>query len=375
MHQSRSAVRRRWWRLLPLTVVLVTAACDSTTAPDAPTTLDTREALKDYQTLQSIFASDGWASFTALGGRSPLSTRAGVAAISTLGTLGDVRDGSGRRFAVSLMRELGAPRAPRSIAAVSSADPIVSDTIRGHTFTYNAATDQYAVDPTRTGAPADGVRFILYAVDATDRPIPDQEIGYADLTDESPLGVGDVALRLVAVKNGATILNYRTGVTFQDGAGQINVDGYVVDGTDRLDFTISANGTDDGGQTEIDLDFDLRLQPRGFRVVGDVQGVSESDDGAGTVALTVTHRENILRVDMDSDGQTLDGLISLNGRAYVTVTGDAQSPTLRGASGGPLTGEELLVVLAVVDTVDDVFDLVEDLVQPVDNLLALGWIL
>ena len=78
---------------------------------------------------------------------------------------------------------------------------------------------------------------------------------------------------------------------------------------------------------------------------------------------------------MEGDGETLDGEITLNGRTFVTVSGDAQQPTLVNASGAPLTGQELLVVLSIIDTIDDVFDLVEELVEPVDNLIVLAWVL
>jgi hypothetical protein len=362
--------RRVMGRVVPLTMVLFAAACDSTTAPQSDDTLDTRAALQDYQALERVFASEGWAGFTALSGRTPLSSRAAMSAIGALPNA--TRTGSARQFALEVLRD--AATAPGGDVAAASV-PIVSDTIRGRTFTYDPTADRYVVNPTRSGAPANGVRFIMYAVDAADKPIVTQEIGYADLRDEGSANGNDVALRLVAVERGKTMLDYRTSLEGRDGSGHLEVTGYAVEGTNTLTFSISADGENVGGNTELDVSFDLRLEPRGFHIEGTLSGVDDSTDGAGTVELVVHHREQTLRVDMNSDGQSIEGEISFNGNTYVTLTGDAKNPTMRGAGGDPITGEELLVVLAVVDIADDVFDLIEDLVQPVDNLIALGWVL
>ena len=67
--------------------------------------------------------------------------------------------------------------------------------------------------------------------------------------------------------------------------------------------------------------------------------------------------------------------VYLNGDVFATVSGDAGSPTILGASGNPVTGVELLVLQRVVDTVEDVFDLLEDLLDPVDDLVFLGMLL
>ncbi len=351
------------------------AACDATTAPQSSASLNTTEALRDYQTLDSVFASDGWAGFTALAGRTPLSGSANVAAVAALSEL---RDGaSSRQFAVRLLQSMNAanttPPAPATSAA--SRAPILSDTIRGRTFTYDAASGQYRVNGAVSGAPANGVRFVLYEVDAAGTPIAGREIGYADFTDEGTSSSDEIVLRLVAVERGVTILSYRTRATLREGDARITVDGSVADGANRLTFDIEATGNDVGGETEVEVRFDLALTPRDFEVSGSVRGIRDGADGAGIVDFTARHRQHTLHVTMEGDGETLDGEITLNGRTFVTVSGDAQQPTLVNASGAPLSGQELLVVLSIIDTIDDVFDLVEELVEPVDNLIVLAWVL
>jgi len=322
--------------------------------------------------LDSLFASDGWAGFTALAGRTPLSGAANVAAVAALS---DVKSGiSSRQFATRLLRAMsGAPTMPPAPAA--SQAPILSDTIRGRTFTYESSAGEYRVNSARTGAPTNGVRFVLYEVDANGVPLADREIGYADFMDEGASSSDEVVLRLVAVERGVTILSYRTGATLREGDARITVDGTVADGSNRLAFDIEATGSDVNGETEVAVTFDLALTPRDFEVSGSVRGIQDGNDDAGTVDLTVRHRQHTLHVDMVGDGGTLNGAITLNGRTFVTVSGNAQQPTLVNAAGAPLSGHELLVVLNIIDTIDDVFDLVEELVEPVDNLIVLAWVL
>ena len=74
----------------------------------------------------------------------------------------------------------------RSLAALGARMVRVADSSRsvlGHTFVIDVGTGEYAPDDGRGGAPLDGTRFILYAVDSTARSVvlPLSEIGYVDV--------------------------------------------------------------------------------------------------------------------------------------------------------------------------------------------------
>lgn len=371
MNVSRLATWRITRRLVPVLLLVAGAtACESTSAPESSPALDAQAALQDYAALQRIFASDGLTGIRALSGRTPMSRASGVQAVSHLASL--TEPATARLFAASLFRDMADARRDGAPAAIQ----VISNASRGRTFVYDAALDDYRVDSTRTGAPVNGVRFILYAVDASDRPIPSQEIGYADLLDDSPVIGDEVVLRLVAVERGSTVLDYRTrAVQLGEGTGRIEVNGFVVDGADRLAFTIGIDGEDVGGATELALDFSLRMEDRGFAVTGAVRGVDGDEEGDGDIDLTIRHGAHSLRVDLSSTSGEVDGEILLDDRRFVTLSGPHANPTVLGPGGAALTGAELLMVLHVVDVVDDVFDLVEDLLQPMDNLLVLGWLL
>ena len=355
--------------LLTLALLVGTAACEPATGPQTTAELDTKAALADYQALEKVFSSDGWAGLQSLGGRTPTSTNAAVAAVRSLPTV--AAGGSGRRFALDLFNDMAAARG----ANVPLAKTIISDRHIGKTLVYDSALDHYVVDPTRTGAPKNGVRFIVYEVDAASRPIGGREIGYADLLDEGANSGEAIALRLVLVTRGTTMLDYRMRVELRDTSGTIDVSGFAAEGASRLDFTIGLEGKTAGGRTLIDADFDLALKPQNFNISGTVRGVEEGRDGEGMVNVNVRHQQNTLKVDLKGSGGLLDGSIKFNGKIFVTISGSSKDPTLRGPSGQPLTGPEVLVVLSIMDIVDSVFDLIEDLVKPVDNLVVLGWIL
>ena len=370
MHDCLVTTRRVARRLAPALVLLLgLTACESASAPDEPTALDAQAVLQDYAAMQRVFGSDGMAGVRALSGRTPMSRASGAQAVTQLAALDNPQ--SARAFTASLFREMAEARRADAPAAIR----VIANASRGRTYVYDPSIDNYRVDPTRTGAPSNGVRFVLYAVDATDRPIPSQEIGHADLLDEGPVLGEEIVLRLVAVERGRTVLDYRTRVVqLGEGSGRLEVNGFVVDGADRLGFTISIDGEDIGGVTALELDVSLRMESRGFAVTGTVRGVDGEDDGDGEVSLTVRHGAHTMELEVTTSSGLVDGEILLDGRRFVTLRGPQDNPTVLGPTGAPLTGTELLMVLQIVDVVDDVFDLIEDLLQPMDNLIVLGWI-
>lgn len=360
----------RTLRLGALTAIACfAAACESTTAPDFG--LDFDEAAADYATLDTLFASAGWAGFQALEGRTPFgASGAAIEAVASLEL--SARPHGGRTFALQLasrMRDVVASGGTPALA------PIISGTTRGKTFVYDPTLGEYVLS-TRTGAPATGVRFILYDVDLTGTPIVGEEIGYADLIDEGDASAEDVALRLVVVANSVTVLDYATTLDLGLLQGTLTVEGFV-QGEDgpRLDFDIEATGTHFPSYSTLDVSFDLAVDARDFAIVGSVSGVREGVEGEGDIDLTVRHGSRSLRLDVTGTGGQLNGAFSIDGSLFATVAGPASNPTILSADGDPLTTAEIIVLHHIVDVVEDVFDFLEDLVDPVDEIVILGVIL
>lgn len=357
----------RLTQALTFALIAVTAACEPSTAP-ASESPDPAAALADYDALGQLLGSDGFVAVSGLGGRTPMSTGTAVAAMQGLPAL--MQDRGGRAYAIELFRA-AATEAKRP----SSESALISDLHRGRTLVYSASLDQYVIDSARAGAPVNGVRFIAYELDAEGRPLTEREIGYADLLDEGTGEANAIALRLKVVTHDLTTLDYRTRVALSTDAGSIDVSGFARDGAARFDFNIGVDARRVGTSTLIDADFQLGVPTRNFRVTGTVRDVEEGREGEGEVTVTAQHQANVLRSAVVGTAGVLDGTITWNGATFVTITGPAADPILRGRTGQPLTLQEVLMVRRVMRLNDDVFDLVEELVEPVEDLVLLGMIL
>lgn len=332
--------------LAVLALTALVAACGPSTAPEVPVPFDTDAALADYEAVGTLISSSDLASLRALGGRTPFSA---AGAPSRTGAQGE-----------------GGPQAA----------PLISDTHRGSTFVYDGADDRWVLDAARDGAPATGVRFVLYEVDEMGTPIGGEEVGHADLIDEGDGSAEDVALRLVVVTGGVTRLDYRTTVEIGLTFGEVTVLGSLIgDANAQLDFDIEVDATNTLSQSSLDIAFDLAVAGRDFTISGSVSGIEEGSDGMGEVALAVQHGSHTLEVDATGSAGQIDGTVSLNGDLFATIIGDAENPTIVSADGDALTLGEQLVLLGVLDTIEDVFDFIEDLVEPAGELVVLGFIL
>lgn len=363
MQTTTGAFGRRVVRGMGALTLVALTACESATGPSTAAALDPNLALGDYQAMDKILSTDALAGFRALGGRTGLRTSS---ALDAVGRFADVRNGAGvHDLTLSLARQLSAGTATKEI---------LSSRHRGMTLVYDATKDTYIVNPTRTGAPANGVRFVTYEVDASGKPITAQETGYADLLDEGATTGETVVLRLLVVHKGTTHLDYRTRLTFAGETGSISVDGFMSDGVAKLDFDVAVSSRKSGTSTLLDADFTLQVKAREFSVQGKARGVDEAS-GDGTVGLTVRHALNSVVVNIVGLNGTIQGTFLVNGGLLATATGNAKNPTITGPNGGQLTGGELLMLMHIVDMTDSVFDLVEDLVKPVGYIVVLGWLL
>lgn len=139
--------------------------------------------------------------------------------------------GLGERLGVS------APR--NAVRGGIAAVPRLPFELRGQTFVFDPTLQRYLPDSSRAGAPPNGVRFVLYAVDSlTGLPAVEREIGYAEITDEGDALPSGVALRLRVVAGGMTHLDYRVGADGTPTSGSLAATGFAADSTTHLGFDI-----------------------------------------------------------------------------------------------------------------------------------------
>lgn len=295
----------------------VVAACDTGTGPEGIARFDAEGALEDYRSLDAVLTSDSWQGFQGLGAQMAFE-RLGATPALAAGLAMELRavetEQDAGSFASSLVGRIEAV-APM----VGTADAVISDLHRGKTFVYDFAKKDYVVDPDRTGAPSNGVRFIVYENDRlTGKPISDVEIGHADLIDEGDGSAEDIVLRLVVETNGRTVLDYRTSIDELRDGGRITVDGFLQDEQDKLDFSITAAGSERGGQEAIDVNFEMGIAARDFKITGAVKG-TEGEGSTGDIDISVRHGSESMRVDVNGDDNSISGTFYLNGNVFSTL--------------------------------------------------------
>lgn len=247
---------------------------------------------------------------------------------------------------------------------------VIPPELRGTVYVYNPDTGQYEEDPAQTG-PANGVRFILYAVDPiTLEPVlPLSPIGHVDLLDTSTATTD--RLRVLVVIGTETYVDYTLTASGTASSGIVDIVGYVTDGTYRVNFDMRIEFDLDSNDFSIDIVLDAVT--RGVRLHLSLAETYDADTGEFVQAVAVyeirTPRGTV-RFSVTITGTTISGDIRHNGRVVVTISGTESSVTFtRADDGEPLTAEELAALEDLFDGPDVLIFLLEFLFAP---LLVLG---
>ncbi len=338
---------------LALAAVLGAAACAEPEPTGPATALDAPAAEASLRAIDAVLGNAAWGSFRALGAR--FTTGRAVASLAAAPTT--------PAAALARAWEIGAA----TIATV----PRIPAGIRGTTFVLDPGTLQYVPDPDRSGAPANGVRYILYAVNpVTGDPVPGAEIGYADLTDEGDALPDRVALHLEVVSGGITFLDYRVMAGGSESAGGLAVRGMTTDGETEVVFGVNASARRDGGTEVVDVQFEIGIPDRGFVARAEVRNASGAAGSAGEVAMQVHVGPDVVQLTARATAEAIDAGFAVNGRPFATVRGDPDDPEIRGADGHPLSREERRVLHQLTQLTGRVFEMFGALMQPVGAILG-----
>lgn len=239
----------------------------------------------------------------------------------------------------------------------------------GNTFVYNPATGQYEVDPARTGAPSNAVRFILYAVDPIlQEPVLDNqgqpiEIGYIDIADTSDFPT--VTIGFTAVVSGDTLVDVDVSGAFTQTTVDLTFSGFLSDGSQRLNFGFDLAGTETGFEVSFTLNvagYSIDFSFSGSETIGNI--TATISDGSDTILfnLTVDAADNI------------DGSIAFNGTVVALISGTTQEPVVTNGDGDPLTQAEIDALEDLFEGIGEIFELFSDLGELALFLLLLGTI-
>ena len=308
-----------------------------------------------------------------------------TAAFASLEALGDnfgIPGAASAPAAVELLKAAGHPTAPNfseristaasELLATSAAPAVVliPEDYRGLTLTYTGEGG-YEIDETLTDGPTNGIRFILYAVNPVTHEItePLTEIGYADLTDEGTELVAAIGLEVVS--GSVTYLDYLVMLSGTFLNPTFTIDGFIFDGTDRADFTLThAYAVNIAGATinidyviavnDFDMDVSLAIVGGGDQVATTTVDISFSD-GSNTVTIAGT---------LEDEAGTLN--VHANSVLFAIITIDGDSVSVLDGEGEPLTQAEIETLQELIEIIDEAGEIFEDLLRPVEFLFGDG---
>ena len=267
-------------------------------------------------------------------------------------------------------------------AAGPASGPLLHDEYLGRT--YDRVGDGYRYNDDRTGAPADGVRFILYEVDPVTHEPGDTEVGHVDIIDES--AGNSLVARVIVVTGGVEHINYTVSATLLIGEQLLGfaVLGFISDGTDRVDVDLSITFTNDGAVSTATVTQVIGVPTRDFEVDATAVLTFNAETQLGSLDVDGTFSQGAHTVSIDalvefgegdhaSEGGTVN--ISVDGVlfAVVTITENGETGvetvTVTNGTGGELTAGEAEAVRNIFDGLDGLFDdRFEDFIRPVNRL-------
>jgi hypothetical protein len=342
-------------------VSLTLAGCGGESSPDAPFNPNGTSA--DLEAMNSTFASPAFASFStfslmfdgALGGAPIISTSAAAIDVRGDGAQG-IRTAAARaarRLAATLIKKETRSGLSASMMAVPTA-------VAGKTFVYDIGTASYVASDI-SGAPSNGVRFMLYAVDpVTFLPAePLVETGHVDITDVSA-GTTQAA-RVQVISGTTTYIDYKVSASSGATSGRVTVVGFVTDGVTQANINLQSTITVSAGLT---LTYSLTMPDRdvSIKLTVSVDDVSLPES---PININLSMRGPNGSVTMTGQFAETSGILNvrINGTAFATITTSGTTTTIARTDGTPLSDEEL-------GALDGVFELQAAAFTSFDQMLA-----
>ena len=372
-----------------MALALLAAACsDNSVAPKSPA--DPQATAAELAALGTVFNAAPLQSLSSVSRSITPSAPAPLAALALAGSTNPLdhstrlqpyarRIDAARVFARLLKPEM-------SVNAVAALFP---PALVGKTFEWDFTALQYDTTA-RTGAPSNGVRFILYAIDPLTLepagPAPGTEVGYIDLKDEGSASQPKVHVIVAGVGGAPVYVDYTVTLTNQSASSiKITTAGYITNGAgspDSLRFSgaISASGSTTSVSVTEDVSFDVNSHDIHVR---NWQRVTITQSGNQTalslrISFRFEHAGEVITLDgaLDVNGVEVSGTVTskVDGGLYATcsLTGTSNSYTLtcQGADADGLSADDNAALDALGSAAGSVTSIFEGILGPAIGVLG-----
>ena len=268
--------------------------------------------------------------------------------------------------------ERAGERLARAVSASSAGVPVIPADFLGRTYVHDPS-EGYYYDLERIGAPANGVRFILYEANPITHEIGQTEIGYVDILDESTNLSPDV--RVVVVSGDIEYMNYTVSPTGVPGImGGFLVSGFFGDGPDVLDLYLYMEFVTAETTSTVIVNYSIVVPSSGFGMTAnmtsviDLQTQTESstiDVSFGVPFYTV---QMTVGVELTDLGENRSVEILVDSQLFATVTFSGETLTVVGPDGEALSADHAQAVRNMFDVIEGMLEKFEHFVLPVSWL-------
>ncbi len=371
-----------------MALALLAAACsDNSVAPKSPA--DPQATAAELAALGTVFNAAPLQSLSSVSTSITPSAPAPLAALALAGATNPLdhstrlqpyarRIDAARVFARLLKPEM-------SVNAVAALFP---PALLGKTFEWDFTALQYDTTA-RTGAPSNGVRFILYAIDPLTLepagPAPGTEVGYIDLKDEGSASQPKVHVIVAGVGGAPVYVDYTVTLTSQSPSVKITTAGYITNGAgspDSLRFSgaISASGSTTTISVTEDVSFDVNSHDIHVR---NWQRVTITQSGNQTalslrISFRFEHAGEVITLDgaLDVNGTEVSGTVTskVDGGLYATCsltgTSNSYTHTCQGADADGLSADDNAALDALGSAAGGVTSIFEGILGPAIGVLG-----
>lgn len=243
---------------------------------------------------------------------------------------------------------VGVPR-PMLAAAIGGGTALIPDTLLGKTLVPNAQ-GSFTVNPSVTGAPANGVRFVIRALGTT------QDLGYADLTET--VSGATFTLTLDVKTTSGTLLMHDVETTTTSGSNETDsYTGYATNGTDRIDYTVNLQTV--GARTVATSTFGAPSADVAVADTSVVDGMTATDVNVARMTIgSIVVRVTASAVADPEFGGYLPSdtsKVTVNGTPFATVViGSSGAPSVTAPNGGPLSANDTRALVSTMGMLSSV---------------------
>jgi hypothetical protein len=374
-----------------LALVIVTAACsDNAVAPKSPA--DPQATAAELAALGSVFNAAPLQSLSSVSGSisptasAPMSALALAAVANPLHHSTRLEPYARRIDAARVFSTLLKPE-----MSVNAAAALFPPALVGKTFEWDFTAQQYDTTA-RAGAPSNGVRFILYAIDPLTgdpaAPAPGTEVGYIDLKDEGSISQPKVHVIVAGVGGAPVYVDYTVSISSQSQAqAKINTAGYITNGAGSSD-SLRFNGaiTLSASTTSISVTEDVSFDVNSHDIhVRNWQRVTITQSGnAFAISLRLSfrfeHAGEVLTLEGNLNADQATGDVSgtvtskVDGGLYATcsIVGTSNSYTLtcQGADADGLSADDNAALDALGEAASSVTATFEGILAPAIGILG-----